>query len=318
MNLMTMRLRVAENLRILSQDNQTVLSGSVTATSIDNRINDIYLEEIFPLLSEKFPKDFYQKTYPQSTYTATGTVSSSSTGTTLVTTTSVFNNTMEGMYVHNATDDELIKIETYTSATQVTLESTIGDTWDGDTIYVLGNEFTLAGDVLDIKEIISVGIKYAGTETNYRRCEFRSKEELYPVGDESYSSSNPYAYRTTILDNGVMKPAIGFIPSPSTYLGKFEVEYIARPSRLSEYDEPLLNTAGLSEVLINGATEWGFRVLKDWESAASYRALFEGKPGDPNPGGKFGLIRNYRPKSKSERPKIRMSPLSIAMQRRGI
>lgn len=62
------------------------------------------------------------------------TVSASSTGSTLVASTSVFNSGMVGMTVTNTTDGATRTITAYTSATTVTVNSAINDTWDGDSI----------------------------------------------------------------------------------------------------------------------------------------------------------------------------------------
>lgn len=63
-------------------------------------------------------------------------VSSSSTGYSLVSTTSVFNSNMVGNRVFNKTDGTSAIITEYVSATNVILGSSIGDTWDGDEIYM--------------------------------------------------------------------------------------------------------------------------------------------------------------------------------------
>lgn len=64
------------------------------------------------------------------------TVSSSSTGYSLVSTTAVFNSNMVGNRVYNKTDGTSAIIESYVSSTNVILASPINDTWDGDEIYI--------------------------------------------------------------------------------------------------------------------------------------------------------------------------------------
>lgn len=63
-------------------------------------------------------------------------VSSSSTGYSLVSTTSVFNANMIGNRVYNKTDGTSAIITEYVSATNVILGTSIGDTWDGDEIFM--------------------------------------------------------------------------------------------------------------------------------------------------------------------------------------
>lgn len=64
------------------------------------------------------------------------TVSASSTGYSLVATTSVFNSKMVGLRVYNMTDSTSAVIDSYVSATNVILKTSIGDTWDGDNIKI--------------------------------------------------------------------------------------------------------------------------------------------------------------------------------------
>src|SRR5689334_12416347 len=162
-----MKDRIARNLNQLNgTDESTIINGIITETWIDNEINYIYRNEIAQLLSDKFPNDFTAKTTATHLYTATGTVSASSTSTTLVATTSIFTNGMVGFTVQNSTDDETAVITAYTNATTVTLDTTIGDTWDGDTIYVLGNEYSLGGSAATLKEVKNVWIKYLSTDTD--------------------------------------------------------------------------------------------------------------------------------------------------------
>jgi len=62
------------------------------------------------------------------------TASSSSTGTTLVSSTAVFQSGMVGMTVVNTTDTATAVITAFTDTTTVTLDTSIGDDWDGDSI----------------------------------------------------------------------------------------------------------------------------------------------------------------------------------------
>lgn len=64
------------------------------------------------------------------------TADSSSTGTTLVLSTGLFQEGMVGMTIHNETDGTSAVITAYTSTTTVTLDTTINDSWDGDDIAI--------------------------------------------------------------------------------------------------------------------------------------------------------------------------------------
>jgi len=310
MNRETMRLRVAKNINQLSSDGSTFVDGIVTASSVNNQIDDIYREELFPLFSDKFPRDFEQVTYPISTYTATSTVSSSSTGTTLVASNGIFDNTMEGFTVYNATDDESTVIETYNSPTTVTVDASIGDDWDGDTIYILGDTYTFGGQAVDLKEIKEVMIKYSPSDTYYTRCLLESQEDLYQIGSESYSKSLPRFSPTTVDVNDTPTPAIKFTPNPDSYEGKFKIRYIEKPPALTDSTEPTLKVAGISKVIINGTTAWALGLQKRWEDANVYQTLYER--------GKIDLIRNYKPVARSGPSRIRQSNYMSALRLRNI
>lgn len=296
-----MRIMVARNVNQLSgTDESTFVDSRLTDTAINTKLNDIYLEEVFPLLSDKFPEDFYQTTKPKQTYTATGTVDSSSTSTTLVATTSIFTSDMETneYTVYNSTDDETREISSYTSATTVTVDSAIDDDWDGDTIYVLGAEYTLGGETTDAKEIVGVGIKYASTDDYFRECEARRKSDILRYGNEAYNKYSPKWYRTTVDVSGDPMMGFGIRPYPDAYNGKYIVTYVEQPPSLSsDSDEPRLHVAGISEVIINGTTAWALRVQKNYDEAATYTALYEK--------GKIDLVRNYKPRTRSGPTKVR-------------
>lgn len=62
------------------------------------------------------------------------TASASSTGSTLVASTAIFNSGMVGMTISNTTDGTTRTVTAFTNSTTVTVNSAINDTWDGDTI----------------------------------------------------------------------------------------------------------------------------------------------------------------------------------------
>lgn len=296
MTLQDMKYRVAENLGVLSPDGATIVEGLVTETGIENRLNDVYREELFTLLADKFPDDFIQTTFPTATYTSAGIVDAASVTTTLVTTTPVFDNSMIGFYIENSSDNSKVKITGYTSTTQVTVGSDITD-WIGDNIYILGNEFTFGGDVTDIKELLQVSVKYTSSVSSFVVAQQRSYKDLIQYGTEQFTTSQPYFYRTTIKVGGTPKPAVGIFPFPTSFEGEFILKYIQRPPALTLSDEPSLTIPGIAEVIIYGASAWGFRVMKEWEDAKYYQSLYEDY--------KRRLVGSYKPRSRSGSTKVR-------------
>jgi hypothetical protein len=304
---------IAENLEQLDSDMTTIIDGKVTATGIENRINYVYREELFPLFSDKFSIDFEQRTNPLNTYTTTGTVSASSTGTTLVAGSNIFSQNMVGFRVYNVIDEEFATITAYTSATTVTVNVTLGDTWDGDTIYVLGNEFTYGTALSDLKEIKRVEIKYASTDTEW----IEMQEIDQSLAQNVRSTVNPGYYRTSLLVGDELVAAIGIDPYPQYYNGLLKITYIKRPKELSsDSDSPVLNVPGISQVIIDGVTAWGKGLKGEWDDADRYRAQYEGNPNSRTTGGKVGLIRNYKPKTRGQNKTVRSSAMTNAIRRR--
>lgn len=301
MNLLNIELRVADNIRQLSSDGVTVIDGVVTSAGIRRKINDIYLEDLFQMISDKFPTDFIRQTYPKNTYTASGAIGTI-VGTTLTTTADVFDNSMEGFQVQNSTVGDFYEIQTYVSATQVILESAPASWVAGQNIYVLGNEFILEGDMTDYKELFTVSIKYSPTDGFWRRCQIDKKNHLIKYGTEKFTTSQPYAYPISKVISGVRHQAIGIRPTPTRYDGRFIVEYMEQPSKLLlDADEPVLKVQGLSEVIIHGVTAWAFMVQKKFEDANYYRQLYEK--------GKTDLIRFYKPSTRADNMILKIHPI---------
>ncbi len=314
----TIAKRVADNINQLD-DSQTISDGRVTSTSIKNKVNDIYREVLFPLFSNKYPKDFEQTMYPQATYTATGVVSGSTTGTTLVVSTAIFDNSMEGFYIENPTRSSSIKVTTYTNTTTLTMDSSVTAAgWvAGDTIYVRGNIFALNQQVDDLKEIAYVGIKFTSSDTYFKPADRVDREDVYERGNEVISTIEPKWFLTSVNVSGQSKAAIGFLPFPTSYLGKWEMRYTQVPAALNDADTPILGTAGIAEPLINGVTAWAFRVLGQPEMSAQYEEM------DPRtrvvyPKGTRSILLNYRPKTRAGNSKFTTPTLYRAMRTRQV
>lgn len=101
-------------------------------------------KHILGLAGNKYLKNviFYTEPYTDQFHSGTSfTASSSSTSTTLISSAGSFTADMVGAIAFNTTDGAMATITKWTSSTQVTLDTTINNDWDGDTFYVLQNNF---------------------------------------------------------------------------------------------------------------------------------------------------------------------------------
>lgn len=293
MNLAQIRKEIFDNLNLLSSENDTsIREGRVTLPAVNRNINYLYREVLFNQLSDKFPEDFERQTYPFATYTQTGTATT--VGTALTATTAIFDNTLEGFKIQNPTTNESIEIATYVSPTQVTLKTAPSVNWSSATIYVLGNEYSFGGDAEDIKIIKELEVKYTATDNYFKIATFADKKDLITNGDEWFSQTQPYYYKTTLHsldDNSVAQPksAFGILPYPTSYQGKLRITYIELPPQLLvDTDTPTLSVPGIGQCIVNGVTAWGYRKMKDFEVADRYERLHLMQLDN--------IVRRYRPK----------------------
>jgi len=311
MQLSTLKTNIAENLNQLASDGTTIAEGRITEEAIERKINQVYRDELFPLVSDKFPQDFERETYLQNMRTADGIIVSI-TDTTLVANSGIFDNSMRGFTVYNITQSDSSKIEAYTSSTTVELEDEMD--WDAnDVIVVLGNEYTLEGNASDFKEIRQIRVKYAG-QSDFVEATRINKEDAYvsDLKESDYSKDDPKFYLGMLAKtDGTKKRMIGFLPFPTTPGGKFFVRYIEKPSELTDAtDETQLSNIGIDQVIIDGVTAWGYGLLEKWSSAKQYRELYMN--------GKRDLIMNYKPKSRSGSSSLKESSYYLMMQNREI
>jgi len=247
----------------------------VTEDDIGEMINQTYRDELFPMFTTQYPFYFRQVGYADS-WIATGTSSVASTGTTLVATTSIFTNGMVGLYVWNDTDKELAIIDEYTSGTTVELDTTIGDTWDGDVLYVLGQEFVLGGDAADIYTVEAVGLKYKSTDQYYVITgNPRPKFDLFQSGGETFSQSDPQLYLTTsTTSTSDFVDTLGVLPAFDKKVEKaIELTYIAKPTTLAATgDIPRLP---VDQPLIWGAVSKAFLQKQQFKEAALFEQKYE-------------------------------------------
>lgn len=312
MNLLEMRTEVARNANILSSDDATIAQGTVTSKGIDNKINQIYRDVVGQQLIDKYPDDFEDTIEPTPTNRASFTVDAASSGSTLVSTSAVFANLDEGFEVQNGSTLEKLRITRFNSPTTVTVQGDVPASWVGATVYILFNKFTFEGDAADLKEIRRVRINWTGNDLQFRSLRLLQNLRLAGANPEgNYSTSDPVWYPTTVKEGGSTIRAIGILPYPTNYNGRLQYSYTARPRLLrSDIDVPQLEVMGISEVLIQGASAWACGVLREWDAANQYMAMYDRVLAQ--------AIRSYKPRSRGHTFRRSLSPFYQRMARNTI
>jgi hypothetical protein len=308
MTYLQIQQEVARNLKILASDDATIISGStVTTQGIKNKINAIYQDSIGEFLIRKYPQDFEQTTYPMYMYRQSFTVANTSSGTTLISTTPVFANGDESYKValvngaFGTAATTTVKINTYVSTTQVTTDVDV-TAYIGYTAYILGNEFTLNGAASDAKEIVGFNTKYnyPVTSNYWNPAELRRKTDIPPTDSTMFTQFAPIYYLFTGVESRSSVRGFGILPRPRDYRGQIQVTYTQRiPAMVNNTDTPKLEVIGISDVLVNGVTAWGWRILGDEQKAMMYDQLYQR--------GIVEIERNYRPRNRSHASKLRQS-----------
>lgn len=263
MKLKEIRQTVAENLNYLDENGE-INEADISPSTIDRYINNRYLFDIFPAFSKRTPNFFTQNAHTP-TYQEIGTADSASTGTTLISTNAIFTNDMVGAKVRNITDDVVATIIAFTDSITVTLDTTINDTWDGDTIRVFTGLYTLRGDISDVSSVLWVGIQYDIDDallptTDHRRAHIIEDEDTFSVRrgrrrQEGYSKAHPRYIFQSVTSASVPTSAIKILPIPDEVIetGVF-IRYTQQPEKLVEdTDEPRL-PEGHDLILAHGAT----------------------------------------------------------------
>jgi len=282
-----LKKKVGKNLKYYSDVDGWKTSRDVTETDIGDFINEIYRDIIFPQFATQYPADFKQTAYTDS-HIVTATVDASSTASTLVATSSIFTNGMVGLNVYNSTDSESLVISGYTNATTITLESAINNTWDGDTIYVLGKEFTLGGDASDLYVVETVGVKYDINDGYFRQAERRLENDFFQNGNESGYGVTPSFYTTTITVAGVATSAIGIIPQFTTKIDKgLQITYVRKPAVLTLSGDVL--KLPVDTPVVYGATARAYEMKREFQESGYWTTKFEME--------KKRSISQYRPLS---------------------
>lgn len=289
--------RVGKNLKYYNDTDGWKTDRDVTETDIGEFVNEIYTEELFPLYASRYPHLFRQTGYLNS-WLDSFTVSASSTSTTLVSGTSVFTNGMVGLTLYNETDDEYAVIDSYTNATTVTLDTTIGDTWDGDTVYILGQVFTFGGDAVDLFTVESISLRYNSTDINISKAEMRDEEDVYFTGDEIGSQSRPLVYLTSVNTATGLQAGFGILPKFTKKVTKgIKVVYIAKPSAMTNAsDVPILP---IDSSLIAGATARAFEEMQEFQKANYWMSKYELK--------KKQDLSRYKPQTSNRPVQIKLN-----------
>jgi len=310
MTFTNIKKRIASYIGYVDSSGDILASKDITATDIGNWVNDRYIDDLFPALSSQYPED-YQQEGKMNFYKTTGTVAAGSTSTTLVATGNIFNNGMVGDTVYNSTDGETAEITAYTAATTVTLDTTIADTWDGDTIYVLGHEFGLGGNATDARSLTRVAVKYDEDDDYYTTCEYKPKNKAFQTGNENYYETAPIWYPTTVDISGTPTSAIGILPEASEKVASgILIEYIEQPSSLSnDADVPRL-PLGSHSLLVLGGTADALRKLMRLDEADRFEQKYQA--------GKIEMIASYALNRGTGTPRIVPSRRAKSMTRRTI
>lgn len=138
-----------------------------------------------------------------------GTVASGSTASTLIASTEIFSSKMVGLKVFNTTDGTSRTITAYTSATTVTVDTAINDTWDGDSIEVRveGKYLTSNGTYMLISGGSTFPRRSYWTNEESETIDFQADYLSTigaPTGCASFGNNRPFIIftrnRYTILD----------------------------------------------------------------------------------------------------------------------
>jgi len=275
LTLLEMKRRAGKILQIYSTAGGWLTNRGVAEVDIEEIANDTYRNDIFPLFAPHNPSDFRRVGYADN-WVANGTVSASSTASTLVATTAIFNASMVGLTVNNSTDSVSAVITAFTSTTTVTVDVVIGDTWDGNSIFVLGKEFSFGGDGNDIWMIETVAAKYSDTATYKTVFSKGLKHDIYQQGNESGSDGYPVFYTTNLTVNGIDVLGIGIEPRFKSKISQaFEINYIQLPAAMT--DASTLRIPHLDLALIDAMVSRGYDLKQDSKRAQMWWDRYEKK-----------------------------------------
>lgn len=277
-----LKIRVGKNIKYYSNAGGWLTGRDVTETDIEDYINEVYTEEMFPLFVSRWPHLFRHTSWFNSwIMSATVATATNQTLTIVTDSNTAFANAFEGLWAYNETQDEYARLKTYVDTDEMTVYDDYdldADGWTaGDTIYILGQEFAFGGDSNDIFSIERVRVKYSATEdTQYSIAELRDKQDLFVTGQEEFSRNRPFVYLTSVQDSGAMYQAIGIAPQFSRdekITKAIEFDYIAKPAAITgAATTPIIP---IQESIICGATMKAYEKKQDEKMAAYWQTKYE-------------------------------------------
>lgn len=275
--------RIAQKLGYWDYTNAQVLTNEdVREADMLDALNDAYIEASFPEYVKVNP-EYYEQEGTWNNWAITSTVNATSTSYTLDIDDASFTSNMVDAIVYNEDLETTAKITAYTDTTTVTLDTEIGDDWDGDTIYVLTGIYTFSGDMTDIYGNPKwAGIKYSSTDTNWQRILLMGERKMYRRSrgrdkDDTFDESAPEYRLTTVDVSDVPTSAIQVRPIPtSPVTGGVYAEYVEKPALLSDDDDVPRFPPGHHKFLSDGAiAEICYGHLDDSKKGDVYRQKFE-------------------------------------------
>lgn len=290
--------RIAHDIGYMDPSDEILTGKDITETDIGYYVNERYVNDLFQALSTQYPED-YEIISTAPFYKSAGTVSATSTGQTLVTNESIFDTGMVGDRVYNSTDATSAVITAYVGATSVTLDTTIDDDWDGDSIYILGHEFALGGEATDSKSIRRVEVKYRASDSFYRVAIQRDQNDLYQYGNEIFWENKPQWYNTTLKVNGIQTSAIGIVPEPKNGEGTIKIRYIEYPTAMSATTDVPRLPLDFQNLLVIGGTIDALRAIRQDAKAERMEMDYQAK--------KQVAIANYALTRTGTLPRVRTS-----------
>lgn len=210
----------AQLLDIWDSRSRDVMRGKkLNGEDLMGMVNHCYQEDAFSAIKALKP-DLFKRKFFLSNWEWTGTAASGSTASTLIASEPTFDPTMIGGTVYNSTAEESATITGYTSTTTVTLDETIGDTWDGDTIYLFTGRLPFKDTLANMVECKYLSVKYDEDATIYTPVTENTFEGVHNEAFEDttkYSQSHPVRWddHIRVLDTDSFNGVV-FRPLPET------------------------------------------------------------------------------------------------------
>jgi hypothetical protein len=254
------------NLGVLSSDNESIIEGPITRVALLEELNIFYLNFLNQFTSARSSDDYLTEciTY---TYRDVFTVISVDTVNKTVTAPSpIFGNADEGFTLYNKDLSASVKMVKNINGLTMEVEGDIA-AWTGDVCYLLTPIIPLKDEIEDFRSIADVYFDY-GNQGHWQKGEKYSRENFI-------STNNPYSFDYkysvgSIKINDVPTPSIFYTPVPTIYTGRIKIVYLERPLNLTHEDTPRLDRYGMSVVLINALTSWGFKIQNQFDKAAAF------------------------------------------------